>query len=113
MVILMVRPIYQPMASIRLTAVVLSAFVALITCFRLASAVEMVTLLPIEAPTLQDSKITYNFNFQFSHCGDDYWCFYDSTSMRLVIEFYDVMILAQDSLSLNKSMPVKTSIRCL
>lgn len=65
------------------------------------------SVLPIGPPIISEKKAVYTVDFLLKPCPRDYWWYYDASTSRMVIEFYDVFIKVIDTLTIHGKLPIR------
>jgi hypothetical protein len=64
------------------------------------------SILTIKAPVVKENKMIYTFNIIFKECPEGNWWYYDSSNMRMIIEFYDAYVNVGHNINIKGQMPV-------
>ena len=69
--------------------------------------IRLISVVPAQAPTISEKKVSYKVDFLFDRCPAEYWWYYDAASRRVTIELYDCFIKVDDTLTINPVPPVR------
>jgi hypothetical protein len=72
-----------------------------------SSTAVLQSVIPPGSPIIRGKQIIYSVNFIFDRCPKRYWSYPEDNNKTVVVEVYDFVIKAADSLKMRFSSPLK------